>query len=43
MIENSHPGLRRLHNKFEGVFQELFSDLLPPVSNVDHSIEVDNK
>lgn len=41
MIGNSHPGLRDLLQKYEGVFQEEFPDGLPPVRSVDHSIEVD--
>lgn len=39
-MENSHPGLRKLLNKFEGVLQEALPAGLPLVMSVDHAIEV---
>lgn len=41
MINNSHPGLRKLLIKFEGEFQEGFRAVLPQVSYVYHALEVD--
>lgn len=42
MMKNSHPGPRELLHTYEGVFQEDFTDGLPPVMSVDYIIEVLN-